>query len=392
MTRRRRFTLREKDRILGEQERLELSNAELCRRYEIQNNQIIQWRTSLSRARYISKNKKSLHCGNRSKYHQHEEAISDYILARRGIMAIVNVRSIITKLAELCPESIENTYKSRQMWTYRFLRRRKFSIRRITRNITLDDTEMTRRRNSFFTEIEQRNRQYPNTIYVNMDQVAVVYGDAGRFTIDVRGSRSVPVRSGLSPSDRVTLALAIASNGEKLSTLAVFKGTPDGRVAREFSRVADPYPSDIYYATNRNAWMTEPIMLRWVDNILVPFALQHGPERICLILDSFHVHQAESVRVRLRDHRIATIYIPGGMTAELQPLDVGVNAPFKHYIRETVVNIVTFDQQSASQKRLSLARSISLAFSNITVDTVVNSFNRTLFITYCDIDDADEVY
>jgi hypothetical protein len=250
---------------------------------------------------------------------------------------------------------------------------------------------MNRRRIDFYREIEERNQLQRNVIYINMDQVAVIYGDSGRLTIDFRGSTSVQARTGFSQVDRATVALSVSSNGEKLTPLIVFRGTIGGRVAREFSRTTDPYPTALHYMTNQNAWMTEEVMIEWIAKILTPFALRHGIQRICLILDSFTVHRSESVRQMLMDHGISVVYIPGGMTAELQPLDVGVNGPFKHYIHEEMINNPDFDQLSASGKRITIARSVSTAFSNITEDTIINSFNRVLFTTYDEIEDADEI-
>lgn len=381
----------QKAKILGEQERLHLSNAELCRRYGIQNGQISKWKEGLERGQFTSKGKKSLHTGNPSQYAVHESAIHEYVIERRNIRAIVNVRAIIRKLGELCPGAAAKSYKSRQMWTYRFLARHRFSIRRTTRNVTLSDDEMDRRRVKFLREVEQRHRQYTNTIYVNMDQVSVVYGDAGRLTISERGATSVQARTGLSPVDRATVALSVASNGEKMAPMVIFRGTRNGRVAREFSRTTNPYPSDLYYMVNQNAWMTEEVMIEWINVVLMPFAYRRGTHRICLILDSFAVHRQDNVRMLLRDNGIAIIYIPGGMTAELQPLDVGVNAPFKHYIHEAMINNTTFEQSTASEKRHHISRSVSFAFSSITEDTVINSFNRALFTTYDEIEDAGEI-
>lgn len=391
MTIRRRYSFTEKSRVLAEQRRLGLSNAEICRRHSIQNNQLLAWRVAVENARFVSKTKKSLNTGRRSIYHEHETAIKDYILQRRSVSAIVNARSIIVKLVELCPNAAEKSFGSKQIWAYRFIARHKFSIRRITRNVRLPDHELQCRRISFLREIEQRHSQQQGTVFVNMDQVAVTYGDAGRVTIDLRGATSVQARTGATQVDRVTVALTIASTGEKLDPLIVFKGTQNGRVAREFTRTTNPYPSDLRYRTNQNAWMTEEVMLAWIESILVPFAMRHGPNEICVLLDSFSVHQNQQVRETLRNHLVDVIYIPGGLTCEMQPLDIGINRPFKHYIHEATINNANFEGLTASEKRLVMARSISFAFSSITTDSVINSFNRVLFTTLENIETAEEI-
>lgn len=52
-----------------------------------------------------------------------------------------------------------------------------------------------------------------------------------------------------------------------------------------------------------------------------------------LVLDAFRCHLADSVKKLLREPRTELIVIPGGMTSQLQPLDVCINKPFKDCIR-----------------------------------------------------------
>ena len=305
--------------------------------------------------------------------------------------AVVTARSIISRLIELCPTAEEKSCKSRQMWAYRFIKRNRFSIRRITRNVTISDDEIRRRRLAFLADVEAQMARRPDTIFVNMDQVSVIYGDAGQFTINERGASYVQTRTGFSRIDRATVVLSVASNGEKLSPLVIFKGSESGRISCEFRRMTNPYPVGIHYMTNRNAWMTEQAMLQWIQMIFMPFARIHGTEKTCLVIDSFQVHKTENVKRALSDNRIQVIFIPGGMTSDLQPLDVGINGPFKHYIHEAVVSSNNFEKLTASDKRLSISRSVSFAFSNITNDTIINSFNRVLCATYGAVNETDEI-
>src|SRR6516162_6648166 len=132
MNSRRRFTFREKEKILGEQDHLGLSVGDISRRCNIQRSTIQGWRVALENAQLISRNKKSAHPGNGSQYSEHEAAIRDFIVQRRNMRAVVTVRSIISRPIELCPTAEEKSCKSRQMLAYGFIKRNRFSIRRIT--------------------------------------------------------------------------------------------------------------------------------------------------------------------------------------------------------------------------------------------------------------------
>lgn len=391
LTMRRSFTIARKLEILEEQNANALSNNEICRRHGLNLNQLNKWKESRPNFILRSKRLRSLHPGNQSIYKEHESAIVDYIHTRRAATSVVTARSVINRLQELTPTSANSSYKARQMWLYRFMQREGFSIRRITRTVSISDSELNSRRMCFYEQIMQRHFRNNATIFVNMDQTSVAIASLAIATIEVTGARAVQIQSTDKQSDRLTAALAVASNGEKLQPFAIFKGTVNGRVRREFSRQNNPFPQNIVYSTNENAWMTRELMKEWIRLVLVPFAEQYGNNNVCLILDSFQVHRDQSIANILQSLEIEVIFIPGGMTAELQPLDIGINAPFKHYLREATIEDIAFANLSASEKRFKAANAISKAWNDITRDTVINSFNRTLLPTFTNIEDADEI-
>jgi hypothetical protein len=53
-----------------------------------------------------------------------------------------------------------------------------------------------------------------------------------------------------------------------------------------------------------------------------------------LVLDAFCGHLSEELKVKLERKNFDLVVIPGGMTSQLQPLDVSVNKPFKYYSRK----------------------------------------------------------
>jgi hypothetical protein len=53
-----------------------------------------------------------------------------------------------------------------------------------------------------------------------------------------------------------------------------------------------------------------------------------------LVLDSFKKHLTQQVKEEMRKANTDLIMIPGGMTSQLQVLDVVVNKPFKDHLRQ----------------------------------------------------------
>lgn len=389
--RRRSFTLSRKFQILEEQRREHLSGRAICDRYGLQLHQLENWKTLQRTSLFTSKRKRSMNNGPKSVYSEHENAIRDFVLLKRSEGTVVNIRSIIYKLHELSMDSRSKSFKANQMWAYRFLLRNGFSLRRITHVVTIDDAILSERRDNLYLEVQRRYNSNSQVVFVNMDQASLVFDQAGPITVDSCGARAVQIRTNARQQDRVSVALSVASNGDKLRPFVIFKGTADGRVAREFSRRENPYPQELIYTTNQNAWMTERAMQDWIRQILLPYADRLGRRRICLVLDSFQVHLKETIRESLRNEVIDVVYIPGGLTGEFQPLDIGINGPFKHYIREFTINQSDFQAQTASEKRHWLAVSIQYSWSTISTETVVNSFNRLLCTTIENIEEADEV-
>ena len=265
---RRSFTLARKTQIIEEQRRDRMSASEICRRHNIQPHQLADWKRAHPEARFVSKSMRGFNSGRKSIYSDHEDAIRDFVMLQRTERAVVNIRSIIIKLEKLYEEARAKTFRSKQMWAHRFILRNGFSLRRITRTITLGDEELANRRSQFFELVESRFARNGNTIFVNMDQTSVMFGDTGTITVNRCGARSVQVRGVGRQTDRVTAALSIGSNGNKLAPFVIFKGTSDGRVARvarEFARRENHFPVDLKYSTNENAWMTERLMLVCIE-------------------------------------------------------------------------------------------------------------------------------
>jgi hypothetical protein len=79
--------------------------------------------------------------------------------------------------------------------------------------------------------------------------------------------------------------------------------------------------------------MTVDVMEDWVKNVWErgPGALHNPPST--LLIDTFCGRLSEELNVKLERKNCDLAVIPGGMTSQIQPLDVSVNKPFKDYLR-----------------------------------------------------------
>ena len=79
--------------------------------------------------------------------------------------------------------------------------------------------------------------------------------------------------------------------------------------------------------------MTKELMVDWLSVVWNkrPGALLK--KRAMLVLDAFKGHLTTKVKTKIASLKSDLVVIPGGMTSQLQVLDVVVNKPFKDHLR-----------------------------------------------------------
>ena len=95
------------------------------------------------------------------------------------------------------------------------------------------------------------------------------------------------------------------------------------------------YPQGMIYACQDNAWMDERVMLMWVEMVLKPYVDTALDNMVpILFLDSYHCHMMNSVVNAIQYLGVEVKHIPGGCTSLCQPVDIGINKPFKAFLCE----------------------------------------------------------
>ena len=121
------------------------------------------------------------------------------------------------------------------------------------------------------------------------------------------------------------MMLADLGDGSKLPPYVVFKRKtlPKGLVL----------PRGIHVRAQVKGWMDEELVKDWLRTVWsqVGGLLR---KRNLLVWDSFRAHLSQNVKSLLKESNTNVVVIPGGMTSILQPLDVGVNKPFKDQLRQ----------------------------------------------------------
>ncbi len=167
---------------------------------------------------------------------------------------------------------------------------------------------------------------------INMDQTLVYFAMNAKQRLEVVRKKTIHFRMSTNNNKRATVAVMITADGMVLPSMVIFKGKPNGRIAKmEFAT----YPAPHRYCCQENAWMDEAVMLAWVDDVLRPY-IKMAPDDIIplLILDSYQCHMMESVVEKIQKLRVEVKHIPGGCISLFQAVNIGFNKPFKDRLRK----------------------------------------------------------
>jgi len=115
----------------------------------------------------------------------------------------------------------------------------------------------------------------------------------------------------------------ISAAGDKLPLCAVLRGkTPRCLKKVQEGASADVKKVHLYYSGR--GWMNEGVMVLYFRDILLPYT---HCRPAALIVDCFQAHWTPAIRDTAAAMTLQLIQVPGGCTAELQPLDASFNGP-----------------------------------------------------------------
>ena len=81
---------------------------------------------------------------------------------------------------------------------------------------------------------------------------------------------------------------------------------------------------------NQSGWCDQEVLKTWISSIFPKLFAT----RKLLIWDSFRAHTTPQTKDLLKERKVDSIVIPGGLTGLIQAPDVSWNFPFKNRLRE----------------------------------------------------------
>jgi hypothetical protein len=133
------------------------------------------------------------------------------------------------------------------------------------------------------------------------------------------------------------------------------------------------------YTVQKDAWFDETVMLEWIQRVLKPFVEEHANQATHVILDDFTAHKTAKVNNAIQRLGMTSDLVLPGFTAVLQPLDVGINKPFKDYYRNCCTRNAT-SQNPQKPGRPLVSQWIIDSWENISVETIQNAWTKSLTV------------
>ena len=208
-------------------------------------------------------------------------------------------------------------------------------------------------------------------------------------------SRLIDIKAGGNYKNHVTVILAVTGSGNKLPPILIFKGKSDKINERRYNKLDVVRNKKIFIFFQENAWVNDSIFKNWIDLVFKEHE-KNLKDKCLLLLDKAPSHITKNVLSYFKSNQIEYILIPARLTRFLQPLDIGVNFPFKTYLKNKYlineankltnnneVNPIKFNDNLSYSNldilRLNLIYWILLIWEDddiIKLSTIIASFNK----------------
>lgn len=378
MTKRKSYTSNFKISVCERAEKI--GNRATAREFGIDERNVRRWRSEKESLEKMPKLKRARRRGTVC-YPFLEASLENWIKEQRdkGLpVSTVRIRLQAKLIAQQL--GLEN-FKGGSNWCYRFMKRKKLSVRVRTTIGQALPTDYEEKQASFRDYIHTviKEQKFPDSHVINMDEVPLTFDCPPNRTVDSKGVKTITVATTGNERTAFTCVLACAANGDKLKPLLIFKRktVPKGN-----------YPPDVLICANQKGWMCEKIMLHWLNEVWRKRKGAFFQPRGILIVDSMRAHLMESVKSECKKVSAILAVIPGGLTKILQPLDLAVNKAFKNEMRKhwekwMREGMHSYTKSGRMKKATyeKVAEWVSKSWRSVKVSTIISGFAKANIIS-----------
>ena len=169
---------------------------------------------------------------------------------------------------------------------------------------------------------------------INVNETPIYMDMPQNKTVDYKGAKDIGIITFGGEKAGISVLLGITLNGKKLRPLLIFKAKPFRTLEKKLNQIVIVKAGKVFVFCQEKARCVIEIFIKWLKLIFLNYQNNEAKDTCLLVLDKAPSHVNKKVIQFLNDNNIKRIFIPGGLTSKLQPLDVVVNKPFKDYLKE----------------------------------------------------------
>ena len=286
-----------------------------------------------------------------------EDHLMEWVLCQREQGLSVSLKNLQDK-AKVMITPYNSDFKASDGWVQSFKHRHSLSLRARTTMAQKLPANLEDKITSFHSFVKEMRSKNSYKIIGNMDETPVFFDMVPNSTLDVKGKKTIKIRTSGSEKRHTTVCVTVTSDGDMLPPMIIFKGKRALKLR---------HPLGVQVEVQERGWVDQLIMKEWIQKIWFPYTKKQSA---LLVLDSFRVHLTEETKKLLKSYNTDIVFIPGGCTSKIQPVDVTINKPFKSLLRESWCDYMQDKVKEESSDR------IQAPSKQIVLDWVVSGWRK----------------
>uniref|UniRef100_A0A8C6KRG3 HTH CENPB-type domain-containing protein n=1 Tax=Nothobranchius furzeri TaxID=105023 RepID=A0A8C6KRG3_NOTFU len=287
----------------------EHSGEQAAKHFNIDPRRIRYWKKQKMGLAAASKMRARLPGGGRKKISEElDTELCNWIHLMKANHNRVSRKMIRNKALEIFPTMSDAgmRFLASRGWLEKFLNRNGFALRRRTTMAQKDPDLLTQKLVSFVDYVSKTvvSKRISEKDIIAMDETAVWFDMVSPSTINVRGTKSVALKTTGHEKSHLTVALAAKADGSKLKPFIVFRGA-----VREVKAMQQEITRAVI-ATSANGWMNDDLTSAWLKTVVGKFSFHPH----LLVWDAYRCHISASTKQEMKPYNITTAVIPGGCT------------------------------------------------------------------------------
>ena len=176
--------------------------------------------------------------------------------------------------------------------------------------------------------------EIPDDLIINYDQTPLSYVSSPNHTLEVKGTKSVPL-VGKGKKKQITGTFSVTKSGLFLPMQVIYEGT----TSRCHPRIEFPDGFNITHSANH--WSNEEKAIEHLQEIIFPYLEKKKEElglpddqKALLIYDVFKGQKTDKVLKMIEDNHCVSVYVPPNLTHIFQVLDLTINGNAKQFLNK----------------------------------------------------------